>query len=185
MRFPICTIPGQQSEHGLHAVASFQVAGGAAVGVGGYFGVVLAVGGQAHDVVPVEAPQLRQVVAVEAGVVGEDALDAVLGQPCLQIPDGLRPGAEDGLHRGVQKEGVVIHAARPALLGQDVVFHFDGLEGVRIGDDGSDGHDLIGPVGFGVNDGEFSHFRSPWVVFRDSISEERRVCNGAVCVLGA
>ena len=183
MRFTICLISRQQSEHGLHAVASFQAAGGAAVGVGGNFGVVLAVGGQAHDVVPVEAPQLRQVVAVEAGVVGEDALDAVMRQPCLQIPDGFRPGAEEGLDWGVQKEGVVIHAASPALLGQDVVFHFDGLIGVRIGDDGADGHDLIGPVGFGINDGEFSHFRSPWVVFRDSISEERRVCNGALFVV--
>ena len=48
-----------------------------------------------------------------------------------------------------------------ALHGQDVIFHFNGCEGVRIGNDGADGHDLVGPGGFSINDGELSHECSP------------------------
>lgn len=48
-----------------------------------------------------------------------------------------------------------------ALHGQDVIFHFNGCEGVRIGNDGADGHDLVGPGGFSINDGELSHVCSP------------------------
>lgn len=162
MGLPVCTIPGQQAQHGLHAVASFQSAGRTAVGVGGDLGVVLAVGGEAHDVVPVEAAQLRQVAAVEIGVVGEDAHDAVLAEPGAQISHGLGAGAEDGLHRRVQKQGFIVHAADLALVGQDVVFHFHGREGVCVGNHRADGHDLVGPVGFGINDGESSHVCSPW-----------------------
>lgn len=157
MGLPVCTIPGQQAQHGLHAVASFQSAGRTAVGVGGDLGVVLAVGGEAHDVVPVEAAQLRQVVAVEVGVVGENASNTVLAEPGSQVPDRLGTGAEDGLHRRVQKQGVVVHAANLALVGQDMVFHFHRREGVRVGNHRADGHDLVGPVGFSINDGEFSH----------------------------
>ena len=123
---------------------------------------MLAVGGQAHDVVPVEAAQLRQVVPVEAGVVGEDARDAVLPEPGVQVAHGLGAGAEDWLHRRVQEQGIVVHAADLTLDGQDVVFHFDGREGVRIGNDGADRHDLVSPVGLSINDGEFSHVCYPW-----------------------
>ena len=148
-------------QHGFDAVAAFQSAGGTAVGVGGDLGAVLAVGGEAHDVVPIEAAQFRQVAAVEVGVVGEDARDTVQAEPGAQILDRLGAGAEDGLHRRVQKQGVVVHAANLALVGQDMVFHFRRREGVRVGNHRADGHDLVDPVGFSINDGEFSHVCSP------------------------
>ena len=81
MGFLVCIIPGEQTEHGLDAVTPLHTSGAVAVGTGGDFGVVLAVGGKAHDVVPSKASQLRQVIAVEAGVVGKDGVDVVLPEP--------------------------------------------------------------------------------------------------------
>ena len=39
--FPICTIPGKHTEHGLHAVTPLHAPGAVAVGAGGDFGIVL------------------------------------------------------------------------------------------------------------------------------------------------
>ena len=71
MGLPVCTIPGEQAEHGFHAVAPLHAPGAVAVGAVGNFGVVLAVDGNAHDVAPVEATQLRQMISVKALIVGE------------------------------------------------------------------------------------------------------------------
>lgn len=57
MGLVVCTVAGEQAEHGLDAVASFQAAGGAQVSGGGDLGVVLAVGGEAHDVVPIKVTE--------------------------------------------------------------------------------------------------------------------------------
>ena len=54
---------------------------------------MLAVGGQAHNVVPVEA-----------------ALNAMLMESGAKVAYGLGTRAEDGLHRRVQEQGVVVHA---------------------------------------------------------------------------
>ena len=68
MGLPVCTIPGEHTEHGLHAVTPLHAPGAVAVGAGGDFGIVLAVDGDAHNVVPVEVPQLRQMVSVKAAL---------------------------------------------------------------------------------------------------------------------
>lgn len=98
MAFAICTISGKQAEHRFDAVATFQTTGGVAVGSSGDFRIVLTVGGKAHDVVPVKIPQLRQMVAVKAGVVGEDRLDTVMLEPDSKICNSLGLCAENGIH---------------------------------------------------------------------------------------
>ena len=71
MGLPVCTIPGEQTEHGFHAVTPLHAPGAVAVDAGGDFGVVLAVNRDAHDVVPVKTPQLWRMISVKAGVLGE------------------------------------------------------------------------------------------------------------------
>ena len=71
MGLPVCTIPGEQAEHGFHAVAPLHAPGAVAVGAVGNFWVVLAVDGNAHDVVSVKTPQLWQMISVKARIVGE------------------------------------------------------------------------------------------------------------------
>ena len=71
MGFPICTIPGKYTEHGFYTVAPLHAPGAVAVGAGGNLGIVLAVDGDAHNVIPVEVPQLWQMVSVKARIVGE------------------------------------------------------------------------------------------------------------------
>ena len=98
MTFVVCTVPGEQTKHGFYSVASFQTASGATVGVSGNLGIVFAIGGKAHDVVPVKITQLRQMVAVKAGIVGENGTDSVLIEPDTQISDGFGSCTEDRLH---------------------------------------------------------------------------------------
>ena len=54
--FVVCTIAGKQAEHGFDAEATLQTACGAAVGIGRDFGIVLAIGGKTHDIIPVIIP---------------------------------------------------------------------------------------------------------------------------------
>ena len=56
MGFAICTVAGKQTQHGLYTISPFQTTGGAAVGVGWDFGIVLAVSCQTHNVIPVKIP---------------------------------------------------------------------------------------------------------------------------------
>ena len=106
----------------------------------------------------VEHGIMRLPVCTVPGQHAQHGFDAV----AAQIAHGLGAGAEDGLHRRVQKQGIVIYAADLAFDGQDVVFHFEGREGVCIGETTADGHDLVSPVGLSINHGKLSHFRSPW-----------------------
>lgn len=82
-------------EHGFDALATLQAASGATVGGGGDSGIVLAVGGKAHDIETIEIPQLWQMVAVKAGIVGENGTDFVLTEPGTQISDGFGSCTED------------------------------------------------------------------------------------------
>ena len=166
----VCAVIGEQAEHGFYAVAALQAAGGTAVGISRDLGIVLAVGGEAHDIIPIEISQLLQVVAVEAGVVGKDETDHVLLKPGTQICDGLGPGAEDGLHRCYDEQCVFVHATDVALDREDMIFGVDGLKCVRICNDGADAHHLVCPVGFGVYNSEFAHAASSllflWILYR-------------------
>jgi len=99
MAFVICTVIGKQTKHRLHTVAPLQPAGRAAVGIGRDFCVMLAVGCQTHDIIPVIVPQLRQVVAVKAGIVSEDGNNAILLKPGTKVGNGFTSGAEDRRHR--------------------------------------------------------------------------------------
>lgn len=125
MTFVVCMVPGEQAEHRFNSVATFQTAGGAAVGIGWDFGIVLTVGGNAHNVVPVKTTQLRQMVAVEADIVGENGTDFVLTEPGTQISDGFGSGAEHRLNWCLDEQSAFIHAADLTLNGQDVIFSFD------------------------------------------------------------
>ena len=115
---------------------------------------MLAVCRQTHDVVPAKAVQLRQMVAVKAGVVGEDGPDVLLLQPAAQLLHGLLPGAEPGRHRRFQKEDAVVHSAHLTFRRKHMVAGGQGAEGVPVGQNSSDGHDPVLPVGFGINDGD-------------------------------
>ena len=97
MTFLIAVFAGQQPQHGLHAVAPFHPAGGKAFAAFRDPGIVLAVGGKAHDIVPVIISQLRQMIAVKAGIVGENGTDFVLTEPGTQISDGFGSCTEDRL----------------------------------------------------------------------------------------
>lgn len=85
----------EQAEHRFDTVATFQMTSGAAIGERNLW-IILAVGGKTHDVVPIKVPQFRQVIAVEAGIVGENGMDIVLTQPGTKINDGLDADTQDG-----------------------------------------------------------------------------------------
>ena len=155
--FAVCPVAGEQAEYGLHTVAPLQPAGGAQVGGAGDFGVVLTVGRQPHDIVPVKSCQLRQMIPVEVCVISENGGDIVVRKPVEQIAHGLPPGAEDRLHRRVQKQRVVIHTADLAIHRQNMIFGCDGPEGVRVRKTTADRHDLVRPVGFCVDDCKVFH----------------------------
>ena len=155
--FSVCTATGQQAEHRFHTVAPFQSAGGAAVCVFGNLFVVLPIGGQPHNIVPLHILEFRKMVPVKTGIVSIDGLDIVPGKPMLQIRNGIGPGADYGLYRCFDEQGIVVHTAGLALDGQNVIFGFDGSEGIRIRNDGADAHNLICPVGFGVDNGKSAH----------------------------
>lgn len=142
---------------GFNTVASFQTARGAAISGGGNLWIVLAVGGKAHDVGPVDVLQFQQEVVVEVGVVCEDRTDAVLSKPSLQIRTGLGSRTEDGPHWRFNEQGAFIHTAYLTLNGQNMILCVDGCERVRIGHDCANAHNLILPVSFRVDDGEFTH----------------------------
>ena len=157
MAFVVCTVPGEQTKHGLDTVAAFQTAGGVAVGIGWDFGIVLAVGGKAHDVIPIEVSQLWQMIMVKAGIVCEDGMDIMLLEPGSKISNSLSSSAENRLYRRLDKQGAFIHTADLTLDGQDMIFSGDKLKSVRICYDGADTHDLVCLVGFCVDDSEFAH----------------------------
>ena len=183
MAFAVCPIAGEQAEHGFDAEATLQAASGATIGVSGNLGVVLAIGGKAHDVVPVKITQLRQMVAVEAGIVGENGTDSVLIEPGTQIKNSLGSGAENRLHWCFDEQSAFVHAADLTLNGQNVIFGFNQFESVCICNDGSDTHDLVCPVGFCVNDSKFAHVFLSLVVYVQYIGkgDERQARLTKIC----
>lgn len=157
-------------------MASFRFVCGEALGIGVDFCVVLVISDEEHDVGTVKAVKLQQMVLVEADIIGVDMTDAVMPEPGAQTTPDLRTGAEAGLRRRIQKQSVVIHATALILSGQDVVLYFHRRKGVRIGNHGADGHDLVCPVGFGINDGN-SLIHALLGGLMDSISKDVEVCN--------
>lgn len=154
MSFLACIIFGEQAEHGFDTKTAFQTAGGTTVGGSGNLGIVLTVGGKAHDIVPVKVLQSGQMVAVEAGIVSKDRIDTVLLEPDTQIRNGLSSSAEDGPHWRFNERGTFIHIANLTLNGQNMIFCFAGCKSVRISDDCADAHNLILPLGFCIDYGK-------------------------------
>ena len=71
---------GEKAEYRFYAVASFQAAGGTAIGVGWNLGIMLSVSSQTHNVIPIEVPQLPQVIPVKTGIVSKDGMHIVCGK---------------------------------------------------------------------------------------------------------
>lgn len=118
MTFVVCTVSRKRGEHGFDIVVPLQAANAVTVGTGGNLGIVLAVGGKAHNAIPVKTLHLGQVIAVETSVVGKNGTGTVLLEPETQIHNSFDSGAENGLHRCFQKQHVIVHAAYLTLDGQ-------------------------------------------------------------------
>ena len=67
-------------------------------------------------------------------------------------------------HWYIQKQRVIVHTTHLTFNGQDMVFRSNRLERVRIRNHGADGHDLICPVGFCIDNSEITHVSLSLVV---------------------
>ena len=150
--FAVAAVSGKHPQHGLHTEAPTESAGGAIFSGGGEHGVILAIGSQSHDVEPIKIPKLGEVGAVEAGIVGEDVFHPVSGKPQGEIRQCFLAGAEDRLAAAVQKQGIGEHTACFIFGGDDMIPTCQQTESVAVGNDGADGHDLIVPVCFRIDD---------------------------------
>ncbi len=110
----ICTVSGEQAEHGFDTKTTLQVACETAVGTAWNLRMV---GGKAHDVVPIIVLQLRKMIAVQEGVVCKDRVETVLLKPDTQISNRLDSGAENGPHRRFNEQCAFVHAANSTLNG--------------------------------------------------------------------
>lgn len=96
----------------------------------------------------------------------------------MQIGHGLGSDTENGLYLHFDKKCTFIHAADLILNGQNVVFGFNMLKGVCIGDDGTDGYDLITPVRFCVDASEFARAASSLRLLRILYRKQGRKARG-------
>ena len=126
---------------------------------------MLPVGGQTHNIIPIEIPQLRQMIPVEAGIISKNRGDTVFPKPLAQVCNSLAAGAENGLYRSLQEQRVVVHTTDLTFRGEDMILSVQHPEGIGVCDESADAHDPVCPIGFCVDYCESTHGVSSYLLF--------------------